>query len=128
MYHWLIFNLQVNEIDSFFSNAPLNINSDVHLTLYNSAEKLTDIFDVYNGAYNHKGVLIVTKAGFYTKGKGYDVSKIENKYWKRRNMTGITFKSAIVVSVHMRENLGREPRDWSPITILETVFFSSDHY
>lgn len=55
------------------------------------------IFDVYNPAFKHGGQLRIEVAGFYDEFQGYRILSHESKYWKRKNMTGVSFKSAVVV-------------------------------
>lgn len=94
-YHWLV--VSTNESTrTLFERVKLNINSDVHLAVIGDGENIT-IHDVYNPASEHGGELKISYLGYYNDVDGYNAKIKENKYWKRRNVTGVTFKSAVVV-------------------------------
>lgn len=64
----------------------------------NNSDEYT-IFDVYNPAYKHGGELQIQLLNTYNKNNDtYSLAKTGSKYWMRKNMTGITFRSAVVVS------------------------------
>ncbi|XP_074034442.1 ionotropic receptor 75a [Leptinotarsa decemlineata] len=94
-YHWLIMSLS-RDISHIFEPLKLSINSDVHLVIPNEKENFS-IFDVYNPASEHGGIVKVIFLGMYNKAVGYMAKYSGNKYWERRNMTGVNFKSAIVI-------------------------------
>lgn len=65
------------------------------------------VFDVYNPAYKHGGMLYMSLLNVYNKNKNdgsYSVPGRGSKYWRRRNMAGVTFKSAVVVSLRRKTN------------------------
>lgn len=78
-----------------FKNVILNINADIHVAIRNNNN--WTIFDVYNPASEHGGVLKYSRMGYYKTGQGYNARTREAKYWARKNMTGITFKTMVVV-------------------------------
>lgn len=84
------------DIQDQLSNLKLNINADVNL-LSSDGNDTFSVYDIYNPAFDHGGYLHFDKIGYYSKNFGYRISMKTNKYWIRRNMTGIKFKSAIVV-------------------------------
>ncbi|KAG5894959.1 hypothetical protein JTB14_023308 [Gonioctena quinquepunctata] len=96
-YHWLILS-QSEDISSTFHPLKLNINSDVHLAVSKGNTGNISIFDVYNPASEHGGDLRIEPLGYYNEFEGYKAKYTQNKYWERRNMTGVVFKSAIVVN------------------------------
>ncbi|CAH1113582.1 unnamed protein product [Psylliodes chrysocephalus] len=79
----------------------LNINSDMNLVILKQSDSINNanvsIYDVYNPAFEHGGELKVDIFGYYNQKQGYIINNLENKYWRRKNMTGVTFKSAVVV-------------------------------
>lgn len=90
-YHWLI--IATRSVKSvafdFLRHSPLNINTDLTLAIiddYNS----TTFLDVYNPAFNHHGVLKTTAIKTLTS------KFLINKYWRRKNMTGVKFTTAVV--------------------------------
>ncbi|KAJ8978939.1 hypothetical protein NQ317_003000, partial [Molorchus minor] len=95
-YHWLILSSSEEIVLTALKKVKLNINSDMHY-LTTSANGTFTIYDIYNPAFEHGGELVVKQMGYYRKHDGYKAEIKEDKYWKRKNMTGITFNSAIVV-------------------------------
>lgn len=78
-------------------SAYLNINADVHIAIpYN--QTLWSIYDAYNPASHHGGKLKVQLIGNYSKVLGYNAPQFGSKYWRRRDMTGVKFRSAVVVN------------------------------
>lgn len=55
------------------------------------------IDDVYNPAYGKGGTLKSFTIGRYTNLNGYQTNERLNKYFLRKNLTGVQFSSAIVV-------------------------------
>lgn len=96
MYHWLFLNLGLDDAKVFFQKAPLNVNSNVRLAVSEN-DNTSIIYDVYNAAFMHGGILNITNVGHFNQRDGYIIKKSTNKYWIRKNMTSVTFKSAIVV-------------------------------
>ncbi|XP_063918654.1 glutamate receptor ionotropic, kainate glr-3-like [Zophobas morio] len=82
---------------NFLKSLPLNINSDVNLAYPHSKDEYV-ILDVYNPASQHSGQFTSGIVGYYNKHAGYKATIPENKYWIRKNMTGVRFKSAVVVT------------------------------
>lgn len=103
-FHWLIISKSKEAILQQLDEAKLNINSEIHLAICDNKE--TDnctIYDVYNPASEHGGELLVKVLGYYNRNDGYRAKALQNKYWLRRNMTGVTFKSAVVVKVYISD-------------------------
>ncbi|RZC33820.1 hypothetical protein BDFB_013104, partial [Asbolus verrucosus] len=94
-HHWLITTTSLNFMKKF-ENVVLNIDADIQVAVQNSTTLSWTIVDIYNPASKHGGALNYTKLGFYNRKQGYIVRNNEAKYWSRKNMTGITFKSMIV--------------------------------
>jgi hypothetical protein len=76
--------------------APLNINSDVNLVVLSNETDEWTVFDAYNPASNHQGQFRTTHLGHYNRKNGFKIRTRSNKYWTRKNMTGVQFKSAVV--------------------------------
>lgn len=99
-YHWLITSSTMN-ITEKLKILRLNINSDMNLVIFKQSDSINNanvsIYDVYNPAFEHGGELKVDIFGYYNQKQGYIINNLENKYWRRKNMTGVTFKSAVVV-------------------------------
>ncbi|KAJ8943035.1 hypothetical protein NQ318_022579, partial [Aromia moschata] len=95
-YHWLIASSSEETVLAALEKVKLNVNSDVHLVVPLENGTYT-IVDVYNPAFEHGGKLIKKEIGYYNRNDGYIVKIRGNKYWERRNMTGATFKSAVVI-------------------------------
>lgn len=94
-HHWLIVASSINVTEKF-NNVVLNINADIHLAVPSTPLNWT-IIDIYNPASKHGGVLNCTEIGLYNEKEGYKFRNYEAIYWARKNMTGITFKSLVVV-------------------------------
>lgn len=87
----------VDIIEYYFKDVNLNINSDVTMAI-ETFELFWLLFDVYNQALRHNGQLKYKAIGNYSEDIGFLVDLQDNKYLRRRNMTGVSFKSAIVVN------------------------------
>lgn len=90
-YHYLFENVNLN-IDSEVKVAYPSTNLTTHQTHY-----ILD--EVYNPAYGKGGDLKWFKTGTYDNRNGFQMQKMRNKYVVRRNLTGVYFKSLVVVSV-----------------------------
>lgn len=64
-----------------------------------STKNQFDIHDFYNPASLKGGTSIVAKIGMFRNSSGYQVIKTDNKFYRRRNLTGVVFNTTIVVSV-----------------------------
>ncbi|KAJ3637570.1 hypothetical protein MTP99_001018 [Tenebrio molitor] len=97
-YHWLVLSSSTAQDDSinFLKVAPLNINSDVNLVVLSNETDEWTVFDAYNPASNHQGQFRTTHLGHYNRKNGFKIRTRSNKYWTRKNMTGVQFKSAVV--------------------------------
>ncbi|XP_044265374.1 ionotropic receptor 75a-like [Tribolium madens] len=98
-YHWLIptTTQNLNKTLNFLLKAPLNINSDVNVAILNEEPNEWSILDVYNPASSHHGQFTVIKLGYCNETNGFQAKINGNKYWTRKNMSGVRFKSAVVV-------------------------------
>lgn len=67
----------------------LNINSEVTVALLKN--DTWNIFEVYNQAAKHEGILSISKR--------LHMQDRNSKYIRRKNMTGVNFKTFIVVSL-----------------------------
>nr|XP_008196050.2 PREDICTED: glutamate receptor ionotropic, delta-2-like isoform X2 [Tribolium castaneum] len=96
-HHWLIV-ASSEKIREKFNNVILNINADINVIIPEKPSNWS-IIDVYNPASQHGGVLNFTRVGFYNKHDGYKIKYTGVKYWNRKNLTGVTFKSMVVLPV-----------------------------
>ncbi|XP_068895605.1 ionotropic receptor 75a-like [Tenebrio molitor] len=101
-YHWLVLSSSTAQDDSlnFLKVAPLNINSDVNLVVLSNETDEWTVFDAYNPASNHQGQFRTTHLGHYNRKNGFKIQTQSNKFWTRKNMTGVQFKSAVVAPDH----------------------------
>lgn len=85
-------------LKELFKNVTININADINVAVLNKSisEKYT-IFDVYNPAASHGGNIYFIKIGYYDQKVSFNIENHKEKYFRRRNLTGVTFKSMIVV-------------------------------
>jgi hypothetical protein len=81
----------------------LSINADIQIAVKNSTTQNWTITDIYNPASEYGGSLSFTKIGDYSEGRGYNARKKEATYWTRKNMTGVTFKTMVVVMICFRK-------------------------
>lgn len=54
---------------------------------------------MYNPAYGKGGKIKTRIIGFYNQNDGYQVDEVNRKYYVRKNMTGVTLQSNIVVGI-----------------------------
>ncbi|KAF5282553.1 hypothetical protein FQA39_LY04960 [Lamprigera yunnana] len=95
-FHWLVFGSAVN-ITEKFEDVELVINADVTIAVdYNETGNWA-ILDLYNPSRKDGGKVIVQEIGYYNDEEGYNVSCFGDKYFVRKNMTGITFKTVFVI-------------------------------
>nr|CAI5819932.1 unnamed protein product [Callosobruchus analis] len=94
-YHWLVTTRAKDMTFSQVDKVKMNINADVNVAVFHNKNNVT-VYDVYNPASDHGGELKGELLGEYQVGSGYIPRYTENKYWHRKNMTGVKFKSAIV--------------------------------
>lgn len=86
---------------NIFENIELYINADINIIypeLVNGSQRKYIIEDVYNPAFNKGGELKRMIIGYYNEKDGYKIDDKDFKYWVRKNMTGVTLQSQIVVS------------------------------
>lgn len=80
----------------------LNVDSDVKVaypvTKSDLLRRKYAIDDVYNSGFKKGGVLKFSRVGLYTIQNGYQIFEVQNKYYLRRNLTGVQFNSVIAVS------------------------------
>lgn len=98
-YHWLVLASDSN-FSKIFEYVELYINADISVVYpeYQENSKVYIVQDVYNPASNRGGSLKTSIVGYYTKKRGYVITKSGFKYNLRKNMTGVTLKSIVVVS------------------------------
>lgn len=96
-YHWLIMSSFYN-VTLKFNKVILNIDADIYVAVKLESGNW-EIYDVYNPASEHGGLLNVTKIGTYQKNK-LKIKTEKSKYWSRKNTTGVTFRSLIVVILY----------------------------
>ncbi|KAF5300902.1 hypothetical protein FQR65_LT09065 [Abscondita terminalis] len=95
-YHWLVFGSHYN-VTKKFKDAELAVNADVSFaTTYGASENWT-ILDIYNPSYKNGGQLVIKEIGNYSDSEGFHLLTTHNKYFDRKNMSGVLFKSAVVV-------------------------------
>ncbi|CAH1169520.1 unnamed protein product [Phaedon cochleariae] len=100
-HHWLILTSN-KSISTIFENVELYINADIHIVYAPSAGFSSVNFtveDVYNPAYGKGGKLQTKTIGYYSAKDGYRAREMQCKYWMRRNMSGVTLKSRIVLPI-----------------------------
>ncbi|RZC33887.1 glutamate receptor 2-like, partial [Asbolus verrucosus] len=96
-HHWLITTFSISIVEKF-NNVNLNINVDIHIAISNAKTLNWTIIDVYNPAFERGGTLNYTKVGYYNEKQGYNARSTVAKYWTRKNMTGVTFKTMATVN------------------------------
>lgn len=95
-YYWFIVSL--ND-DVFRFLAKLNLNVNAELTVALRTNECWKIFEVYNQAARHGGRLSIKHLDNYNcTAKNVSLEFSKSKYFRRKNMTGVFFKSLIVVS------------------------------
>ncbi|XP_017775083.1 PREDICTED: glutamate receptor ionotropic, kainate 2-like isoform X2 [Nicrophorus vespilloides] len=91
VHHWLIF-LPTYDLQAIFQNVSMTIASDV--TAVVKSKDHWDVFDIYNQAFRHGGKLkIYFQQCLFDRFHGERISL----YWRRKNMTGVTFKAMVVL-------------------------------
>lgn len=95
-HHWLIPTISF-EVIELFRKVLLNIDCDIQIALYNNETYNWTILDLYNPASEHGGEMKYTPVGFFNRKDGYRARIKESKYYVRKNLTGVLFKSVVVV-------------------------------
>nr|WJJ63355.1 ionotropic receptor 64a [Pachyrhinus yasumatsui] len=98
---WLVF-YHSSSYHHLFKYAELNVDSDIKVAYptneFNATmSKEFIIDDVYNPAYQRGGELKASEVGYYSKKQGYHADELQNKYVARRNLTGVVFRSIVVL-------------------------------
>ncbi|CAH1185813.1 unnamed protein product [Phyllotreta striolata] len=102
-HHWLILSGEANFSETF-NNVELYINADISVMFpWNSTELI--IQDVYNPASTRGGRLKKRIMGYYNRTDGYNIVEKEFKYTLRRDMSGVTLRSIIVLPIDFNETL-----------------------
>ncbi|KAJ8963510.1 hypothetical protein NQ317_010575, partial [Molorchus minor] len=99
-HHWLILTSYRTFLNDF-DNVTLYINANIQVIYPKENVSHVNNFtveDVYNPSSNRGGILNHRTLGFYNKMEGYVAREKGCKYWIRRNMTGVTLKTIVVVS------------------------------
>ncbi|KAK9883985.1 hypothetical protein WA026_004921 [Henosepilachna vigintioctopunctata] len=97
-FSWLILTTSVSSGENLLKDLNIDINSDIHLAVQDQSNSYNrEIYDAYNPSRNHGGDVIIKKIGKFSTKRGYILEKQSDKYWRRKNMTGLTFKSAVVI-------------------------------
>ncbi|XP_050305883.1 ionotropic receptor 75a-like [Anthonomus grandis grandis] len=95
---WLVTH-NSGSYDYLFRFVNLNVNSDVKVAYPNPHQFATYVIDdVYNPAYLKRGGLKTSEVGFYDANRGYRLHQTQNKYFTRRNLTGIQFNTLVVLT------------------------------
>lgn len=102
-YRWLVFASAV-DVAQKFENVSLYINADIQMIVPNKIENPTNwtTLGVYNPAQPRGGSLVVQESGYYSPEDGFRIKYVGSKYFYRSNMSGTTFKTAMVVREKMR--------------------------
>lgn len=91
-----------NSILEVFKSVDLKINADVTVVISEGTVNYTKggIYDVYNPYFSQGGTLRVNRIGSYDETEGYHTKVDDGKYLSRKNLTGVSFKSLIVVGIN----------------------------
>lgn len=74
----------------------MNVESNIYVAHHTATNYL--IYELYNPSSTRGGVLHKTEAGYFKNASKYLIKNIDDgKFWKRRNLTGVTFSTPIVV-------------------------------
>ncbi|XP_060526921.1 ionotropic receptor 75a-like isoform X2 [Cylas formicarius] len=98
-HYWFILRTSNNYAD-LLRNVYLNIDCDVKVAYPKESNNFPRgyvIDDVYNPASDRGGELKTRAVGSFDTSHGYHVTELGNKYFVRRNLTGVTFKTVIVL-------------------------------
>lgn len=96
-YHWLVLTKNKENVFRYMSRIETNINADVTVADLKELSNIS-LYDVYNPAFKNGGVFRMQSIGYCNENEGYVVKYRGNKYWSRKNMSEVHFKSAVVVS------------------------------
>ncbi|ERL88320.1 hypothetical protein D910_05707 [Dendroctonus ponderosae] len=99
--HFWLIQYNSSSYQNLFTNVNLNVDSEVKVaypvTKSDMLRKKYAIDEVYNSAFEKGGVLKMSRVGQYTIQSGYEIFEVQNKYFLRRNLTGVHFSSVVVV-------------------------------
>ncbi|CAG9766479.1 unnamed protein product [Ceutorhynchus assimilis] len=111
-YYWLIFTDK--NIANLFSQVDHNVDSNIFVLKNNNPllENQHDIFEFYNPASLKGGNPVIEKIGFFNSSNGYQVNGLDNKFFRRKDLRGVTFKTTLVL---------HEPYPGTPEQYLEST-------
>ncbi|KAH1015283.1 ionotropic receptor 75a-like [Dendroctonus ponderosae] len=99
--HFWLIQYNSSSYQNLFTNVNLNVDSEVKVaypvTKSDMLRKKYAIDEVYNSAFEKGGVLKMSRVGQYTIQSGYEIFEVQNKYFLRRNLTGVHFSSVVVL-------------------------------
>lgn len=98
-HHWLILSSKRN-FTHMFRDVEMYVNADIEIVCPEENSSFTKTYtvqEVYNPSYSRGGSVKFRRIGFYNAVHGYNVGQMHNKYFLRRDMTGVHLKTMIVV-------------------------------
>ncbi|ERL84511.1 hypothetical protein D910_01941, partial [Dendroctonus ponderosae] len=108
--HFWLIQLKSSKYDYLFNSLNLNVNCDLKVAYLNLVTAIKSfkytIHDVYNPAFERGGKLRTTEVGFYNDEKKFLWIDPRNSYSDRNNLTGIEFKTVIVLPEAFDGTLG----------------------
>lgn len=96
-YNWLAITTASEVPISKLANLPLTIESEFSVVLASLPNYL--LYDIYNHAYRHGGILNVTSLGQWNLATGLKNHLTQYKYTRRQDFHGIPLNFSYVVSV-----------------------------
>lgn len=98
-HYWLVISTSKQTVN-MFHNVNLDIATNLIVAIGSTEQKWT-LFEVYNPSFVNGANLHINIVGNYSKLTGFEFNTFELKYFRRRDMKEIHFKSKIVVSTYV---------------------------
>ncbi|XP_050297258.1 glutamate receptor ionotropic, delta-2-like [Anthonomus grandis grandis] len=96
-YYWLIISSKSTNVKDIFSQTEHNLDSNIYVAT-NAIQKDFDLFEFYNPASKKGGQSILNRIGVFRNDTGIEMfeDKLMNKFWHRRDLKGVQFKTTVV--------------------------------
>ncbi|XP_018334159.1 ionotropic receptor 75a-like isoform X2 [Agrilus planipennis] len=99
-FRWLIFSKHLNSIILTLQNVNININTDIEIVVKNVSLITWTVFECYNPAFRHNGILRLQKIGHWHNKTSNKIKYKYGKFHRRRNMSEVKFKTALVITLN----------------------------
>lgn len=91
-------NITVLKIFNFVN---IHVNAEITVALLDSNKNYWTLLDVYNPSFSRGGTLKIREMGSWSLNNSFNIHRNMSilKYWRRKDMSEVTFKGTIVVKI-----------------------------